>query len=418
MVWSPNFIAINLILTQNIIAMKKNKFNAFAIGLCTVAGLVISNYASAQWSLSGNSVSAGDFIGTTNGQPLVFKSNNTEGMRLSTGGFLGIGIALPDQLLHVHQASTGGANIHFTSAATGNSASDGAYLGLNGLDEVRITNKENEDIVFSTNSLERMRIMKDGMVGIGAIGTGVPDAMLYLDIADDFSASSGLRITTPQTFQQGAGLTESYFQIDRGIGTHFIVDKDGLVGIGTATPSHQLHIHEGTSSGVNFHLTNSTTGSADTDGAYFSVNTSSQVVINNKENEDILFYANDDEKMRINSDGSVGIGTDLDSNTENYLLAVNGKVGAKEVQVETTSDAWPDYVFASDYQLQSLAEVEQFIHANKHLPGVPSAQEVGEEGINLGEMNAILLQKIEELTLHMIALEKKNEALEAKINQQ
>ena len=88
-----------------------------------------------------------------------------------------------------------------------------------------------------------------------------------------------------------------------------------------------------------------------------------------------------------------------------FLLSVGGKVRAEEIEVSLTS-TWPDYVFASDYELQKLSEVEKFINENHHLPNVPSENEV-QEGINLGEMDAILLRKIEELTLYVIELEKK-----------
>ena len=72
--------------------------------------------------------------------------------------------------------------------------------------------------------------------------------------------------------------------------------------------------------------------------------------------------------------------------------------------------------FAKDYQLKSLEEVETYINENKHLPDVPSAEEVVKSGINVAEMDALLLQKIEELTLYMIELKKENAALTVKLN--
>jgi hypothetical protein len=68
---------------------------------------------------------------------------------------------------------------------------------------------------------------------------------------------------------------------------------------------------------------------------------------------------------------------------------------------------WADYVFDEDYDLMSLSEVESFIKENKHLPDVPSAKEVKKDGLDVAEMNATLLKKVEELTLHIIELEKK-----------
>jgi hypothetical protein len=95
-------------------------------------------------------------------------------------------------------------------------------------------------------------------------------------------------------------------------------------------------------------------------------------------------------------------------------LAVNGRIRAKEVVVETN---WSDYVFDPGYRLAPLSEVEQHIKAEKHLPGMPSAQQVAQNGISLGDMQARLLQKVEELTLHVIAQEKRIQKLEEE-NQQ
>jgi hypothetical protein len=100
--------------------------------------------------------------------------------------------------------------------------------------------------------------------------------------------------------------------------------------------------------------------------------------------------------------GSVAIGTPLTQNTNGYKLAVKGKIGAHEVQVENTSNAWADYVFEPDYKLISLDEVEDFIKTNKHLPEIPSAEEVKVNGHKLGEMDVLLLKKIEEMTLYVI----------------
>ena len=95
-------------------------------------------------------------------------------------------------------------------------------------------------------------------------------------------------------------------------------------------------------------------------------------------------------------------------------LSVAGKATFEEAEVKLSS-LWPDYVFASNYQLASLDSVETFIQKNSHLPNVPSAQEVSEKGINLGNMDAVLLQKIEELTLYNIQMHKQMEAMKAEI---
>jgi hypothetical protein len=90
-------------------------------------------------------------------------------------------------------------------------------------------------------------------------------------------------------------------------------------------------------------------------------------------------------------------------------LAVEGIIYSKKVKV--TQTAWADYVFHPGYKLPTLKEVEQFIEKNKHLPGVPTAAEVEKSGLDLGENQATLLKKVEELTLYMIELNKKVEKL-------
>jgi hypothetical protein len=99
--------------------------------------------------------------------------------------------------------------------------------------------------------------------------------------------------------------------------------------------------------------------------------------------------------------GNMGLGV---SNPTNKL-DVNGMVHAKEVKVDLQN--WPDYVFENGYKLNSLDEIEKYIMQKGHLPNIPSAEEVAEKGINLGEMNAKLLEKIEELTLYSIEQNKK-----------
>jgi hypothetical protein len=100
------------------------------------------------------------------------------------------------------------------------------------------------------------------------------------------------------------------------------------------------------------------------------------------------------------------------SNIGSFTLVVEGKIGSRnEVTVLNPGVAWPDYVFAPGYKLRTLPETEAYIQANGHLPEVPSAKEVEKEGVNLSAMNAALLQKIEELTLHVIQLRKELDEL-------
>ena len=106
--------------------------------------------------------------------------------------------------------------------------------------------------------------------------------------------------------------------------------------------------------------------------------------------------------------GNVGIGTI----NPQHLLHVAGVIGAEAIIVSATG---ADYVFDDDYDLKPLDEVSKYIDRNHHLPGIPSAAEVAEKGVSLGDMQSKLLAKIEELTLHMIQAERENQELRDRV---
>lgn len=113
------------------------------------------------------------------------------------------------------------------------------------------------------------------------------------------------------------------------------------------------------------------------------------------------------------TDANIGVGTTnfVDGNTI-YKLSVKGKIRAEEIKVYNT---WADYVFTSDYKLDDLKEVESYIIKNGHLKNVPSAKEITEHGLELGEMSKIQQEKIEELTLYLIQQNKEIEELKAQV---
>lgn len=118
--------------------------------------------------------------------------------------------------------------------------------------------------------------------------------------------------------------------------------------------------------------------------------------------------------MSVGYGGNVGIGT-IEPDAK---LAVNGQIHTQEVRVDLTGAMEPpDYVFEKNYNLLSLAELEAYIDRNKHLPEVPSAKEIEENGLYLKEMNLLLLKKVEELTLHLIEQGKEIDKIKSELTQ-
>lgn len=135
-------------------------------------------------------------------------------------------------------------------------------------------------------------------------------------------------------------------------------------------------------------------------------------VLNTRDDSSDAFldvYYSSVQQMTLKWNTGIGIGTA----NPRYKLDVNGTIRAKEVIVET---GWADFVFDDNYDLPSLRDVEAHINKHKHLPGIPAESEVKENGVNLGEMNVKLLQKIEELTLYVIEQQKEIDALKKMVN--
>lgn len=178
------------------------------------------------------------------------------------------------------------------------------------------------------------------------------------------------------------------------------VGQNGFVGIGTTTPDSKLVVN-----GTQKLFGDLIFGSEKT--AYFIHPTGYGGAIRFRSNvleavdRDVQFGNIDNlgtwnSFMTIGQNGSVGIGT----TSPDSKLAVNGIIHAREVKVDQNS--WPDYVFKPAYNLLSLSEVKSYVNRNHHLPEMPSESDVAKEGINLGEMNKLLLKKVEELTLYLI----------------
>lgn len=261
------------------------------------------------------------------------------------------------------------------------------------------------------------------------------DSWLTFHDPDNYWFSMGIDHSNGGTFTLNSGGT-------LGSTSQFVLTSSGQVGIGLDKPTSLLHlmshssriqVQSGTASGaseVNLINDSGTAGlSIGSYGATYSqatnyarpngasLHTTSSVagaagiaIAARNTSGYITFHTGGDtERMRILSNGNIGIGV---ANPGNFKLSVEGKIGAREVNV-TNTNPWPDYVFETAYQLSSLLELEEFIRRNKHLPEIPSSQTVEKEGIDLGKMNVLLLKKVEELTLHLIEKEKQLQALEA-----
>ena len=179
----------------------------------------------------------------------------------------------------------------------------------------------------------------------------------------------------------------------------FRINHLGNIGIGTPTPVSKLEVN-GDISLVRTKKIKFLEVVGGGDRAYIR-STNGQ----NGEDYNSLIFAvgGGSETMFLNAIGNVGIGT---SDTKGFKLGVKGKIAAEEVKVALHS-TWSDFVFYDDYKLPTLKEVENHIKEKGHLKDIPSAEEVKENGVFLGEMDSKLLQKIEELTLYTIAQEKK-----------
>jgi hypothetical protein len=206
------------------------------------------------------------------------------------------------------------------------------------------------------------------------------------------------------------------------------ITSGGNVGIGTTSPDVQFQVSgsdQGTSNWGNHSqavlLLNNTYGAAYVGGevqfsqysfpSYAAItsiyqngtgNSLGSLAISTRQNTS---DTNLTPRLWVSYNGNIGIGTTSPA----HLLHVAGTIGAEEVIVSATG---ADYVFDPGYKLKPLSEVAAYIDQNHHLPDIPSAAEVAEKGIGLGEMQAKLLAKVEELTLHMIEAEERNKRLE------
>ncbi len=321
----------------------------------------------AQWGFTGTALSPG-----------VIYNNNTPISKV------GIGTSTPEDKL---QVGVGLTKIVMGSAGGQNIGYGSAYIGFNASRQNAAT--------WSTST--------DGAHNGGGI--------IYTNVLGDMLFSNIPNVGTGTTNQSGI--------LDATIlnNTRLCITNYGNIGIGTTGPSQKLQVDGGNvliRGANNFTNVNDIAVLNLGDGNHFirtkrgkgvSINTYSGL---SGQPETLGIFLQEVTR-------NVGIGTDLASNsyngTSNYFkLSVNGPIRAKEVVVET---GWADFVFEKNYILRPLKEVERHIEETGHLPEMPSTKEIERNGANVGELLKLQMQKIEELTLYIIDLQKQVESLKA-----
>jgi hypothetical protein len=310
--------------------------------------------------------------------------------KVYVGYRLGVGVTNPSERLHVG----------------GNMLLDG-FLRLQAPNNHTFTiQTENDgDIHFIGDGVNRMTISDQlGRVGIGDI---VPLEKLH--VAGNMLLDGFLRLQAPNnhTFTIQTENNGDIHFIGDGVNRMTIRDDNGFVGIGTSAPASKLDVRGNLTLGNAGDNSNITLNAAN--------NKTASIGVQDDDNSGFYISTNGAYRLRVNQNGNVAIG--LVNAPANYRLSVDGRVIAEEVRVELSGN-WGDYVFNPEYHLQPLNEVKSYVQSNRHLPGIPSATEVEEKGLHLGDMQTKMMVKLEELYLHVIrmnerveVLEKENEAL-------
>lgn len=252
-------------------------------------------------------------------------------------------------------------------------------------------------------------INHSGRIGIG--NTTNPQAKLHIKADSSGEGEDADIMLEPTASGKYAAIyfktADNYIRMRNTAGLDFNAPRynflTGKVSIGNVS-AQQATLHIKANSGENANIMLQTTDNTK-DAAIIFRNTSNTISVGSN---NLMNFAATSYSFTT---GKVGIG--CVNNMNDFALAVQGGVVSTKVSV-LDIDSWPDFVFGNNYKLMNLYELEQYINANQHLPEMPSAEEVSASGIDLGEMNALLLQKVEELTLHIIELQKQIDELKAR----
>ncbi len=286
------------------------------------------------------------------------------------------------------------------------SATDNHYgLGIQSAALQVFVPSTSENILFGTGRsgafTERVR-----MTGGGSVGIGLNDPTSSLEVARG-TGTNGTAVIygTTHASHFSYGTTEdTYIRGGKANAKVIINDIPGLgnVGIGTNAPAHKLQVNTtGNASGI-VHANNVGVQV----GTYIGYNLGWLGTFSN--HPLALFVNNGQPAFTITTDERFQFGNT--TIPAGYKMSVDGKVLCTELEVLVTP--WPDYVFKPEYRLKPLHEVENFIQTNGHLPNIPKAEEIENKSLAVGNMSKLQMEKIEELTLYLIEINKRLKKVE------
>lgn len=203
----------------------------------------------------------------------------------------------------------------------------------------------------------------------------------------------------------------------------YLHDLNDSVGIGTQTPIGKLHIRDANSENVKVYITPMSTGSGDSASIYFAEDhdaTYAMYWMYDGYTDELGLWGKSGATrygphlLIHRSSGNMAMGNTF---ATNYKLSVNGRIICTELRVNLVAN-WPDYVFSDGYNLMPLAELDKFVRKNGHLPNVPDASTIETSGLDVGEMQRMMMEKIEELSLYILDQQKQIQELKDRLDKQ